>query len=479
MLLATYLSTMATGLTWANHGSDGGDLITAAYTRGIAHPTGYPVYLLVASLFQKLPIGTLAYRTNLLSAIVTILSAVFVYRILHKVTGNWLPGFLTSLVYAWTPIIWSQAVITEVYGLHVCFFSILIYLILRPAPFDGWLGFVLGLAAGNHVTSVLLLPVILILYSVHSGDTFGESSREGLHANRRIRELCIIIAGMGLGLTSYLLLPVRASSVSPILWGDLSTVDGLLWMISGQMYVENLLPLSFKSPWVTIQYLFSMLRAQFGMFGLIFILLGVPVLPRYKILASMTVLSSIALILFADQYNVINSYIYLMPMFLSFAIWLGLGISWLVVFGQRHGWQWMPTLLGIVFALYLGLRLADSWILVDASKDIRAERYGSMIMNSLPSDAIVFTNGDRSTFAMWYFHFALGHRPDVRVVASGLLEYDWYRHNLKKIYPDIKLFKSKNLTWANSIDLDNPERPLCHAYYDLQPYLYCEDTDIP
>lgn len=478
LLLATYLSTMAAGLTWANHGSDGGDLITAAYTHGIAHPTGYPVYLLLASLFQKLPIGTLAFRTNLLSTVVTILSAVFVYRIVHKVTGDWLPGFLTSLVYAWTPIIWSQAVITEVYALHVCFFSIFIYLILRPVPFDGWLGFVLGVAAGNHVTSILLLPVILIMYSVHSGSTFGGLIKEGMRTSRKIRDFSMILVGMGLGLASYLLLPVRASSASPILWGDLSTVDGFLWMISGQMYVENLLPLSFKSPWATIQYLFSMLRAQFGLFGLIFILLGLPVLRRYKMLAGTTVLSSIAFLLFADHYDVTNSYIYLMPIFLSFAIWVGLGIFGLVVFGRRHGWQWVPTLLGIAFALYLGLRLTDSWILVDASKDMRAERYGSIIMDSLPSDAIVFTNGDRSTFAVWYFHFALGHRPDIRVVASDLLEYDWYRENLEKIYPDIKIYKSTNLTWVNSIDLNNPEHPICHTYYDQQSYLYCEDTNV-
>ena len=42
LLLGVYLSTLAPGLTWANSGSDGGDLITAARTGGIAHPTGYP-----------------------------------------------------------------------------------------------------------------------------------------------------------------------------------------------------------------------------------------------------------------------------------------------------------------------------------------------------------------------------------------------------------------------------------------------------
>jgi hypothetical protein len=60
-LLAIYSSTLAPGLTWANSGSDGGDLIAAAATGGVPHPTGYPLYLLLARLFQILPVGSLAF----------------------------------------------------------------------------------------------------------------------------------------------------------------------------------------------------------------------------------------------------------------------------------------------------------------------------------------------------------------------------------------------------------------------------------
>src|SRR5262245_14429377 len=68
-LLLVYLSTLAPGLTWANHGADGGDLITAAATGGVAHPSGYPTYLVLARLFLALPFGPLAFRVNLLSAV--------------------------------------------------------------------------------------------------------------------------------------------------------------------------------------------------------------------------------------------------------------------------------------------------------------------------------------------------------------------------------------------------------------------------
>ena len=91
-LLCTYLATIAPGLTWANGGSDGGDLIAAAATGGVAHPTGYPAYLLVASVFQLLPIGTLAFRTNLLSAISTLIAALLLHAVVRRHLESVGPG---------------------------------------------------------------------------------------------------------------------------------------------------------------------------------------------------------------------------------------------------------------------------------------------------------------------------------------------------------------------------------------------------
>ena len=84
LLLVIYIRTLAPGLTWANGGSDGGDLIAAAATRGIPHPTGYPLYLLLARLFQLLPVGSLAYRTNLMSAVFTTAASLLVYAVVMR-----------------------------------------------------------------------------------------------------------------------------------------------------------------------------------------------------------------------------------------------------------------------------------------------------------------------------------------------------------------------------------------------------------
>ncbi|HQV63779.1 MAG TPA: DUF2723 domain-containing protein, partial [Anaerolineales bacterium] len=113
-LLVVYLMTMAPGLTWANQGSDGGDLVTAAAVGGVAHPTGYPVYLFLARVFQLLPIGSLAFRTNLLSAFATVFAAILIYvlviRSLPSTSESIYAGLISAFAFGLSPLVWSQSV---------------------------------------------------------------------------------------------------------------------------------------------------------------------------------------------------------------------------------------------------------------------------------------------------------------------------------------------------------------------------------
>src|SRR5207253_272577 len=69
LTLACYLRTLAPTITWRHGGGDGGDLAAAVAAFGIAHPPGYPAYVLLGHLVAALPLGgDLAYRLNLLSA---------------------------------------------------------------------------------------------------------------------------------------------------------------------------------------------------------------------------------------------------------------------------------------------------------------------------------------------------------------------------------------------------------------------------
>lgn len=94
--LIFYVETAAPGLTWANQGADGGDLLTAAATNGVPHHSGYPLYTLLLQFWLWLlgflqPASDLAWRGNLLesdnaalSVGITVTTALHVLRDLNK-----------------------------------------------------------------------------------------------------------------------------------------------------------------------------------------------------------------------------------------------------------------------------------------------------------------------------------------------------------------------------------------------------------
>ena len=63
--LANYSLTLAPAVTLV----DSGELIVAARTLGVAHPPGFPLYLLLAHLATLIPIGSVAVRVNFASAV--------------------------------------------------------------------------------------------------------------------------------------------------------------------------------------------------------------------------------------------------------------------------------------------------------------------------------------------------------------------------------------------------------------------------
>ncbi|MBT6612601.1 MAG: DUF2723 domain-containing protein, partial [Deltaproteobacteria bacterium] len=161
-----YGLTLAPGLTWANNGADGGDLITAAATNGVAHPSGYPLYLSLAELFQRIPVGTLAFRTNIMSAIFTMMAAALIFLFLEQWLDSSLSALVSALAFGLSPLVWSQAVITEVYALHALLTTGIICVFLapvrKPLLYLGQ-GILFGLAVGNHLTTLLLSPLVLLI----------------------------------------------------------------------------------------------------------------------------------------------------------------------------------------------------------------------------------------------------------------------------------------------------------------------------
>src|SRR5688572_10585383 len=70
---ALYTYTLAPTVTLV----DSGELILAAETLGVAHPPGFPLYVLLAHLATLLPFGNLAVRVHFASAMFAALTSAF------------------------------------------------------------------------------------------------------------------------------------------------------------------------------------------------------------------------------------------------------------------------------------------------------------------------------------------------------------------------------------------------------------------
>jgi hypothetical protein len=470
-----YARTLAPGLTWANNGTDGGDLITAAATGGVAHPTGYPTYLALARLFQLVPMGDLALRTNLLSMCAALLAVACVYVLVRAALAeqHWhalAAAAIAALCLAFSPVFWSQAVVAEVYSLNALFVALLVLFTLwntrRAFLFIGWASrlqaLVVGLAMGNHVT--VALPAALWL------------ATSGIYAPPRMRlrllahRLVWIVGGMLI----YLYIPLCASAHPPVNWGNPVTWEGIWWLMSGQPYRALAFGLPRTFFFGRVAAWAALLVEQFGWIGMVLGFFGL----LYggattRALGWITAGMALGYSVFAVMYNTADSFAYLVPVYLIFATWIGFGTATLLRIVERWRFRYAPATAALL-ALLLLWHIPATAYRVDASKDQRALEYATRVLASTPPDAIVFTSSDRDTFALWYYHYALHERRDIFVIVEPLLEFAWYREHMRAVYPTLHISDHRGEGWARTMARDNPSPgTLCRTLLDHDSVIEC------
>lgn len=429
--LLIYILTLAPDLTWANFGTDGGELITAAVTLGVPHPPGYPTYVLLGKLISWLPLGTLAYRFNLFSAVCVAGAAGFVTAtVVQRGTGqrHGTSAVACGLCLAFAPLVWGQAVITEVYGLNLLLVAALLWALLGQRP-STLTGFLFGLCLTTHLTSLLLLPLVLILTPRPRWSRFA--------------------VGLPLGLLPLLAIPLLARSGSPVVWGQPDTWQGWWWLISGSLYRPNL----FTADWQ--MRLVPHLRTFFTQFTWLTLPLLLPALlppfPTFHLFTRAVTLplflTALLYFLYTLTYNTHDALILLLP-----AILLG---SLLLAETLHHFGR-------LAFLLPLALLLLNF-----TQQNLREEQmirsFAIQQLQAAPTNAILLMSGEGLLFTLWYFQHGEGLRPDLILVDKNLFAFDWHRQQLQKHYPDVM--------WPSDYNLDalirQTKRPICQLN-DLQ-----------
>lgn len=449
--LIVYINSLAPTITWRNAGADSGDLATAVAVGGVPHPPGYPTYLVLGEVFKLMPSGDVAYRLNLLSAMCGALAvALLAVQIAHTLSTAaryragaeagmgevggliWPCAVAASLTLAFSGVFWSQAVIAEVYALNALFAAVLLYGVTQIRSTNrGWLvpGLfgLLGLGLGNHPTLLLLLPVLAW----------------NLKARPRWWQVGATFAALGVGLSVYLIIPIRAATSPPVNWGMATTWPDFLWLVSAEPYRQLIFGLSWKFVPARVLGELRLLAEAFMGWGLPLGLLGLQRLMRLdRSLAWGSLVSFLLISIYAIGYDTTDSYVYLLPALLIFSLWLGWGLYELgdaVRKLARARWARGGSIAWGLLALLPLLSLAWNLPRQDLSRDNEAYSYAQSSLRLVAPGAVIIAETDPQTFALWYARYALGSRPDVAVVSSNLLPYAWYRRTLHQTHPHLRL----------------------------------------
>ena len=181
--LGVYIATLAPNVTL----EDSGELITAAAKFGVPHPPGYPLWTMIGFLVSHLlPFGNLAWRVNLVSALIgAAANAVLTLLVCHS--GRWLlqrwaqpetqalarsfafyGGMLAGFTIGFSDVMWGQAVITAVHGTISALFVNLVVLcfyrwMLEPQKVHRLVItiFVFALGLTNHHTLIQIIPALI------------------------------------------------------------------------------------------------------------------------------------------------------------------------------------------------------------------------------------------------------------------------------------------------------------------------------
>ncbi|MDQ4078650.1 MAG: DUF2723 domain-containing protein, partial [Chloroflexota bacterium] len=167
-----YWQTLAPGVVTIT--DDSLEFQLVAQRGAIPHPTGYPLYAILLTLSARLlPIGEVAFRANLLSALAASGAVALTFLVARRLQLQRLAAFFAAALLALSPTFWSQATLAEVYALHILIVAAVVYALLRweatPASHSGWFAgaaFLFGLGLAHHQMILLWAPAIFLYWSL-------------------------------------------------------------------------------------------------------------------------------------------------------------------------------------------------------------------------------------------------------------------------------------------------------------------------
>jgi hypothetical protein len=476
---AVFARTSYPTITWW----DSGNYSLAAATLGLTGPPGSLLLTLLGWLVTRLPLGLAPERVlNLLAGALASATVGLVYLIAvrllrfagapdapwprrsHAAGAAATGALLGALAFGFSVTLWTHAIQLTPYVLTAVFTGLILLTLLawwEDAPREeSWrwlvlLGLLFGLDFSVHRTNLLLVPGAAAWILIRRPRTVvsGKAWIGGL-------------VGLAAGLAAQLAVMPIAAHDPPMNFGDPSSWSRFYQYVSLEQYGGGFLvrffprhaPLwagqvmdlvrAFGANFFTTTGplgVAGLLPAVFGVIGLVALWdqhprLGVAIAVSLVLHAAVTVL----------YFNIPAGFFrpfdrHYLPVFVSWGVLVAYGLGATL----RAGWnlalasEWRVVVpLGLLLAVVPAAQLARNGHAVDGSKRYFARDLGANVLNGLPPNAIVFTNGDNDTWPLLYLQYVSGVRRDVQVVNLSLANAAWYRDMLVRHDSAFPLFLS-------------------------------------
>jgi len=230
---------------------DSPEFTAAAQTLGIPHPPGHPLYVMLVKPFTLLPVGGIALRVALASAVFGALASLLLFKLADRLIERTCPELPTALraclslaaalIAAVAPGWWFQCVRAEVYSLQILLVLAALYPLIsfclaedqsddRPLYASAFL-FGLGLTNHHYITLCALpaaIPPLVWLSRTRGGTGALETTAK--------------LAGVSLlGLLPYAFLPLRSAAGAPVSLGGVHSPAQMAWVVSARAYQKSML----------------------------------------------------------------------------------------------------------------------------------------------------------------------------------------------------------------------------------------------
>lgn len=438
------------------YGGDGGDLVAAILTRGVAHPPGYPLYTaLGVALETVIPFGTPAWRASFLSSIPSVAVLLLLYSLFYATCGSAPLAVLGAMSAGLTYPFWLYAVVPEVFALHSFFVvSILVafYCWYRWGKTNAIrIGcFLVGLSLSHHHIILFFLPSLFFFFKARP-----------FPRSKKLLFSCFFLLLMGIGLP-YLYVFFSAAANPEVNWMGHATLSDFLLLVTRARYgtfrVGGFTAHEVGLRLASLMAFGSFVLKDFRILGILFSLAGIPALYFRDKMLFRVVFSALALSLFflfyasfplTDDFMVGTFERFLLMPYLYVGIFLFYGLIFFAAVLQSVFSRIAPSVnkyvlfrsaVFFLLALYpVSLFLISYPRFVPLRRDTTAERLGFDILNSMDPTGILIVSTDTPLFDTQYVYYANRLWPRVKLLHLAKLYDTQYRKTLATVYPDLSL----------------------------------------